>query len=377
MHVVECPKCHRKFKVAQPVVNAQMKCSRCGTGFLGSSTSAADGALVARPALGQPPRPAVPAGPGAAGAPFVPVRPSNSGLGPILLAATVLMVVGVVVFGIVMVRRLQTRTVITKDPKTGQVLSKEEVSTEEAQRRVKERLAAEARGRNRRPPGDPSDPSFQPPDQSPGPAPATGPVRPPDSPVDEPIPGSDPKLAVSPPRTVDSGPVGEDRFAVGFVRSEYDVVLESITVRLYVDGAPGPARTFHWIPPRGTIRYSLALGSEQGKPEVRAQAKPAASDVLVWEIPRDKISRSRTASGPEMAAYNGEFRNNYAVPGGSVEVYVDYFAEDGTYGGLGKGRLDQDKTVGVGKLGQVVFEIPLVHEPVAKIFVARAKGVKY
>ncbi|KKL45987.1 hypothetical protein LCGC14_2350110, partial [marine sediment metagenome] len=42
MHVVECPHCHRKFKVAKPVANARMKCSRCGEAFVGASTASGE-----------------------------------------------------------------------------------------------------------------------------------------------------------------------------------------------------------------------------------------------------------------------------------------------------------------------------------------------
>ena len=42
MHTVQCPHCHRTFRIAKAVVNARMKCSGCGESFVGSSVESAD-----------------------------------------------------------------------------------------------------------------------------------------------------------------------------------------------------------------------------------------------------------------------------------------------------------------------------------------------
>ena len=54
MHMVECPHCHRKFKVPSPVTDRRMRCGRCGEEFTGSSVGTADAAGQAGPVRSGP-----------------------------------------------------------------------------------------------------------------------------------------------------------------------------------------------------------------------------------------------------------------------------------------------------------------------------------
>jgi len=377
MHMVECPHCHRKFKVPKAVSGVRMKCSACGASFVGSSTELPEPAQRSFEAAAAPAAPA-------------PARPVRRSAGPIPLVVCILGVVGIAVLVAVFVWIRTHPTVVTAklDRKTGAVIEqgRQRLPEAEAERRVREaaalarqrRLVQKAQVPSRVPSpagervGDPAGLV----ERTPG---AVGPASAPAPPG--PVPSArrgDPKLQVGSPALVSAGAVGVDyRVACGTVQSLYDVPLARVTVAAYVDGKQVRTQDYLYVPPRGTARYSLLLpaGVDDSNLRLSATCVRAGRGVVVWEVPQEEVARGAALDGSTV--WSGRVRNRAGVPLRDVVIYIDFYDRDGIWCGAVQGGLEGGKVLGVGKSGFFRVKTGEPKAAIAEIWSVRVVGVKY
>ena len=351
MHIVECPGCGRKFKVARQVVRRQMKCSRCGSAFVGSSTPAPDAPTAKGPApVGVAP-PATGSAPQAA-RPVRPARSGSSAAGPIMLAVTIIGVIGIAVLAIafVYVRTHPTVEVEVRQPY--------------------EQNPYAARRRNPPDRGDTSAPRTPDGRTGPGPRPPTPADPPPTTPAGQ--PKIDPMLGVG-FKIVEAGAASEDVYICGVIHNRYKHALKSVTVTVYKYGAIGPRQTCLYVPPEGTVRYCIDLKSDktlaEANVQVGATAVKAPENMIIWQIPDDGLA-------PEMVndvfVWRGRTRNPTDRTASNVKVYIDYYDDLGIYlGSAPAGGLSGDeRTVGPGKTAR--FRVAAEADDGYKVESARA-----
>ncbi len=375
MHVVECPHCHRKFKVPRAVSAARMKCSACGASFVGSSEQLPDPVQAPREAPAAPP--AVP-------------RPMPRRPGPIPLVVCIVGLVGIVVLVVAFVWVRTHPTVVTAklDRKTGIVIEqgRERLTEKEAQRRIRQsaalarqkrmvqkgQLRPQAAGPGVGAPGDPAGMLER----------MSRPAGPANSPASPRTPSTagkgDPMLQVGIPALVSAGAVGDDyRIACGSVLSLYDEPLARVTVAAYVDGERVQARDYPYVPPRGTVRYSLPLpaGVDSSRLKLLATCVRAGPGTVIWEVPQAEVSRKPELDGS--TTWSGRARNRADVPLKDVVIYIDFYDRDGVWGGAAQGRLEGAEVLGVGKSGFFRVKTTDLKAATAEIWSVRVVGVKY
>lgn len=350
MHVVECPSCRRTFRVAQAVTGVRMKCSRCGQSFVGSSTEAPDAAQASSASAAHP-RPAV--------------RPRpRSNSGPLMLVICCVAAAGIVVLAAVFYWIRTHPTVVQKDERTGEVVGKGRVSRRQAEREIGRRPGPGGED-DRLTPGVPPDrrPGT---DLVPGSHPAPGPGE----------PAGDPKLEAGQPALVEAGAVGERTFACGQILSKYEAALRQVSVTAYVDGRRGPSWYCPYVPPRGRVRYCVEVqGKDLSADRVRivAAAQPLRAGLVVWEIPPADVRRAAVTG--EVAAWTGTVRNPASLPLKDIRIILDYYDDEGIWGGRAEGRLEDRTTLGVGKSGFFrvsTGELHALEQATSSIVVARA-----
>jgi len=339
MHTVECPHCHKRFKVPTPVSGAKMKCSRCGQVFVGSSAQRPDGGAAASASApaGQP------------GAPPPEGRPAGyrarQSSNVVMTVIAFFAIAGILALAAALYYRLTHVTFVEVDPETGQRVKKH-MSQKQADRQLAaERARAEAARRRRMgltASGASAAPGQRLPERLwPTSGTATGPA------ATAPAVTSDPKLSVS-KDLVEGGVIREMTFLCGRVLSNYTVPLESVALTAYVNGAKGPAASYRYIPAQGSIRYTLRLGTKavgEADVQVIARATPNA-DLLVWAI--DATNIRRTAEG-EKAILTGWVKNPHDTAVKNVKIHCDAFAADGIQCDRAVGRLTHARTIGAGK----------------------------
>ncbi len=361
MHMVECPHCRRKFKLTSAVANKRMKCSRCGEEFIGSSVA-------------MPETPAGPPGASAAGRSVfhsdfepAPARHRVSSMGVILLVGGFFGLAGIIVMAVLTYHRMTHPRVIVKNVETGSIEEDRTMRMEEARRQAQEIKTAEAERREAMKgvtPAPPGPGQAVPAENAESPAVAPAPVQ------------GDEKLEVS-QAIVAGGPVGEITYVCGRILSGYQVPLQTVTVTVYVDGARGPSQTYEYVPPAGSMRYSVSLGGkvpEGTDIKVAATCQQAGRRTVVWPISSDEILRSH-AGGKTI--YSGRTRNTAAVPVQNVKIYCDFFLGDGIQAGSAVGELVERDKLGIGKSEsfRIVSEDPRTET--AEVLVARAVGQTY
>ena len=342
MHVVECPHCRRKFRVPGAVTDARMKCSRCGHAFVGSSVAAPS---EAGPSVAAPPR-----RPG----PVVrPVRRSASG--PVMLAVCIVAGAAIIAMLLAFWWSRTHPTYVVRKP--GGEISR-------------------PRGTGGEPPDRPGDVTLRP--GQPLPGEPTLPTGPDSRPAEA---ASDPKLSVSPATVVSAGAVGELNFACGRVSSDYAEPLRQLWVTAYVARRKDATRFYPYIPPRGSIRYSIPLQGSPPAESVRVTALccPAGAGTVVWEIPLVEIKRQSSRTG-DKTTWVGRTRNPAAFPVRDIRVVLDYYDSEGIWGGRAEGELVDQVTLGVGKSGAFRVtsgEVNALNEVTSSIVLARAVAEKY
>lgn len=352
MHVVECPHCHRQFRVPEAVTSARMKCSRCGQSFVGSSTEMPGAEAV--PAKQRPP--------------VGPAR--SSAAGPAMLVICCVAAAGIVVLAVVFYWIRTHPVIVVKREHTGKVMSKDRMPRREAEREM-ERLRRAGAGHVR--------PAAEgPPDRLPPLLPAA--TRPAGAQPPAEVVG-DLKLMVGAPALVEAGAVGERKFACGTILSKYDVALRQVSVTAYVDGRRGSSRYYPYVPAGGTVRYCVPLeGQDLDAERVRivALAERVKSDLVVWAIPAEQIKRAVEAG--DVAAWTGRIRNPGAVPLRDIKIILDYYDDEGIWGGRADGKMEDRTTLGIRRSGffRVTTRELNAREPItSSIVVARAVAQKF
>ena len=350
MHMVECPGCHRHFKVPSPVHEAAMRCSRCGNSFVGSSVEVADAAgpppAAPSPAAAAPPVP---------GPRLAPVRsPSSS-------PTSVLMVV-ISFFGIVAVIALVAVAVVKMTQDRGSGGGSEARPARPASRRGRRAGA----GLDRTVPDSRRKPPV---------AEATSRA----APGAAPGPGGDPKLVAGQPHILRSGPGRSTYHACGSLSCRYDKPLRSVTVRAEVDGVSGEPVTYEYVAPNSVIRYSVPLpGGKVAEARVKivAVGVPAGAGTIAWPIDPADVGKAQWLPDGKVV-WRGRTRNPLSTPAKKVIIYCDFFFAEGLQVGSAVGKVTGSGIVGAGRYAyfRVVSEDASLAN--CEIRVARAVGQEY
>ncbi len=355
MYVLECPHCHARLKASKPMVNARVKCSKCGEVFIGSTIEQ----------VSKPKRPAP------AAERIELARPAyKRKYSPRVILALVGLSVGVAgafglgAWGIYLAYHPK---VIVRERQTGKVIESKRLSQEEAEEKVKEVLSA--------------------PQQYQGAEPV--PVR--GRPVDRKVPGKDESSATHKP----SIPLGDEKirsswsivyadisnryYICGMLASSYSTALAEATVTAYIDATVGPSKTYPFVPPEGEIRFCLPLGQkkvDQGEVKIVVRGKPADKETVVLSIDSDEMERDTEGT---KVIWTGTLRNTSGVPVKDVRVYCNFFDDDGieVSGGTRVGKVTTGRTIGIGKVADFRVELDVVGAEVYKTIVARAAGKRY
>lgn len=338
MYVVECPACHRRFKVTSPMREAAMRCSRCGNSFVGSSVETPDAPSQV---------PATPAPP-AQGPRLPAVRPvGNSPIMMMMAVASFFGIVAVIALVAVLVVRLGSDSSDTAPAAR---------STTRAARRPRR----PRRGRAR----------LDGPRTLPASAPS-GPAAPPSI--------GDPKLIPGRPFILSSGPGRGGYHACGDLSVRHDKPLRSVSVRAEVDGVSGYPVTYDYVAPNSVIRYSVPLPGKkvaETRVNIVAVGVPAGAGTVAWPInPRDVAKAQPLPDGK--IVWSGSTRNPLSTRAKKVMIYCDFFFTEGIQAGSAVGKVTGNGIVGAGEIGhfRVVSEDASLAN--CEVCVARAVGQEY
>ncbi len=362
MHIVQCPHCRSNFKIPGPVTDARMKCSRCGSTFVGTSTEKADAPVPPVPSNVEGPVPSNVEGPAPkphqaehATAPGR-TRRKTSTKSIILLIVGIFGVLGIAVM-LAMAYYRQTHPIsIERDAKTGKVIERGRVTQAEAERRIK-KLRTSA-GDERATPGTNEGDNH------------------PDSPTQ--ATEGDPKLKVN-WKIVRTGAI-ETTYVCGSVLNTYAAPQKQVTVTAYINGVRGPGKTYRFVPSEKAIRYSICLRglrATEDNVKVAATGEPADRDTIVLSIESDQMNYSEQN---DKAVRTGTVRNRSSVPIKDVKIYCDFFDSDGVQGNEQDviGKLVSVRTIGAGKTAPFRVEFDaLGATDLYNTVVARAVGLKY
>ena len=388
MHRVQCPHCQKSYELRSPVRAVRMKCGQCGQVFVGTSVAVPD---AGAPAVSPPP--AAPAAPAEAPPPQAAAAPAQAApviavqISPSALLAqrqrrqsrSVMIVCGLVLVGIAVAAVLlwyaQTHLVMeTKDPRTG-IVTRVRVSTEEYQRRKAEEKAKQAEA------DKPAPAPARAPEPAPVPMPApttTSPAPAAAPPASMPTPATvpdsriktDPQLDVS-QELVASGVLGDERYVVGRILSQYGAGFADVTVTAYVRGAAMEPVTYPYLPAKGVLQYSVKLAvATDSADDVKVSAvvgKPL-TDLVAWNV--DDV---RFDTQEDELIVTGWVTNRADATVKLVKVYCDLFTADGIW--LGRSAGDVPKPLGIGKTERFEASFSKVIAPDTKV-VARAVGQK-
>ena len=327
MLVVECPSCHRRFKVPAPMRDAAMRCSRCGNSFVGSSVEAPE-------APSQGPR-------------LSAVRPPGSSPTTVTMAVVSFFgIVAVIALVAVLVMRLRDGS-----GGTGPAVRSATRAT-----RQPRRGGAGLRGTV-------PDAAGTPPASAP-----TGPAAPASS--------GDPKLIPGQPFILSSGPGRSTYHACGSLSVRHDKPLRSVTVTAAVDGVSGEPVTYDYVAPNSVIRYSVPLPGEkvaETRVKIVAVGVPAGAGTIAWPIEPIDVRKAQPLPDGKIV-WSGSTRNPLATPAKKVMIYCDFFFSEGIQAGSAVGKVTGNGTVGAGKDGdfRVVSEDASLAN--CEVCVARAVG---
>jgi len=345
MHVVECPSCHRRFKVPSPMREAAMRCNRCGNSFVGSSVEAPDAPLQAPDAPLQ--APATPAPP-AQGPRLPAVRPVGSSPTTVMMAVVSFFgLVGVIALVAVLVVRLRDDSGGTGPASRSAI---------RAARRPRPPRRGGARLDGRRTP------------------PASAPTRP-----AAPASIGDPKLIPGRPVILSSGPGRGGYHACGSLSVQHDKPLRSVTVRAEVDGVSGEPVIYDYVAPNSVILYSVPLPGKkvaETRVNIVAVGVPAGEGTIAWTIDPTDVGKAEPQPDGEVV-WRGSTQNPLATPAKKVMIYCDFFFSEGIQAGSAVGKVTGNGIVGAGKHGyfRVVSEDASLAN--CEVCVARAVGQEY
>ena len=323
MYIVECPNCHRRFKVAQAFENKRMQCSQCKLSFVGTTVLMNEAPGAPPPAQAPQPEP-------------VGRRRKSQYTGVIMLVGCIFGLVAVIAMVIAAVYFYGNPGATYRDAE-GNSITKAEYEA----------------GRRARPSQAPPTPTPTPPPAGQTPEPVIGVKQPPKpAPPKAIVPTQDPKLIIHPPKYVREG-VGIGGYqACGTLTNRYPVALRNVTVRAYAGRYVGRDVTYDYVPAGAVIHYSVPVPSNNPEKEqvaVRAVAgEKLGGNVLVWTI--DPMSVGEAAMDDTgQIVWTGRIRNSTSTPAKNVTIYCDFFdKKSGLYGGSATGKLVYGKTMGAG-----------------------------
>jgi hypothetical protein len=367
MYVVQCPKCHATLRLAQPVENRKIRCSKCGVAFVGSTQvigeSAASGssgpsleaAAMGRQHARRPVRRHVKSA-------------TPNWAVPVAIAA----LVGIVVVALVLGHYAGTVVVEVPDGAGGFVQMR--VSKEEAARIQREREEMQkkvtAAGPVARSPAESPQPAPRPrpaeleapqnPDQQPRPI---TPVSPEVAIRDaKTLPGSDEAVDVSLDRMV-YGMDATIGHMVGTIHNTEDKPLEQVSVEVVVRDSAGRERTL-----QGQVRHVAGnsllpisfpyrgIDPEQvASVSMRATTTAMGRDMVIEPVAEEFTSFE--VAGQLVRVKGRVVRGRNARSLRNVKVVGDFYRDDGVWIGRGETALDGRSGLGAGDVGFFTLEM--------------------
>ncbi len=357
MHGVRCPKCFQILAVKRPVKDARLRCRNCGEVFFGTSDELPDpratGGRSARPdAPGRPSRPQGPAAPQRTVRPeeparqpaYTPIRRGTPTWPLYVVAVLVVAIVGIVIAA----HYVGTHPRVRELDKHGRVVGDERLSLSEAEeiRRHAQRAAVVPAGQpERRVVGRRPRPTTR------------GSIRPGDrygdGPFAEPETVGDPHIRVSDIQPV-PGSTLLDWYLIGQVHNSADGCVEGLQLALLARARDekGNEKTFgkkctcHYIPPGGSVRFTVRFEGLRQDQVVRLEAAEVSHvrrpDDLVC-LPIDS-GRCDLPRGQERVTLSGHVKNTTRWRLEKAQVHCDAFTDEGLFAGSGSAALEDGRT---------------------------------
>lgn len=367
MHTIQCPSCGRKFRLAQPVINGKLKCSKCGQSFVGTSVEEDQAA----PSGGRPQSPAAQPAPAPALAAMRAAIPAGRRKGNPALVAGILAVTVLALGGIgYAIFHLSNRVEIV-DPKTGShtYVTKDEFARQQAEQKRKAGEEAEkeaaaaaaklakatpaARPNVRRPAGSQASTN---PGETPGENTTENTAA---NPPPVPPPAADPNIQMGDPKTIERLAAGKT-FLVGTFKNLTDKPLAEVKIQPLLQGNPitlegtkqSISASYKFIPAHGQSRYCIELPPtsppiDASKVDLKVQSTPLEGGQYVWNINKD-VKLDQGEDSPMVAGF---IKNTNPTPVKNVRIYCEFFDAEGVQGGSAQGALKNE--VGAGKTEKI------------------------
>ena len=181
---------------------------------------------------------------------------------------------------------------------------------------------------------------------------------------------TDPGLEVTANVGVDAG---GNAYAYGTVLNTFDVPLNSIHLKVYIQRAAGPTGECLFVPPKTALPFSIPLGAAsdvltKANIVVSAFAEAAPAGTVMWSIPDTTILRG---VGGDSRIWTGETANPTKQSVHDIRIYCDFYSKDGLQGSFASANLDAESLM-PGQRARFALRCEDIRAESAEIVVARA-----